>query len=159
MRLVNRGLLGTVLRASQVGIPPPPRFRSSFVYPSVNSSLLSTQNLVTKALILQSFPKMLCLACFSLSLLVSPMHALHPGPWSVSGKVRGIRYLCLLMSHTWYAILYPVSLLQLRSDFAMERMLQDTQRVVCRNHGSCWGGGTGRVLMSVELERVNMPRL
>lgn len=46
--------------------------------------------------------------------------------------------------------------LQLRSDFAVEMMLQDTQRVVCRDHGSCWGGGTGRILMSVELKQVDI---
>lgn len=52
---------------------------------------------------------------------------------------------------------FPVCISQLKSDFAAASMLEDTQRVVCRSHGSCWGGGTARVLMSLELKQVSLP--
>eukprot|EP00752_Nemacystus_decipiens_P003801 g3497.t1 len=42
---------------------------------------------------------------------------------------------------------------QLGIEFAVSAMLRDTRRVAFRNHGSCWGGGTGRVLTSFELKQ------
>lgn len=44
---------------------------------------------------------------------------------------------------------------QLATDFAMTSLLQDTKRVAFRNHGSCWGGGIGRVMTSFELKYVS----
>lgn len=46
------------------------------------------------------------------------------------------------------------SFLQLGVEFAMRSLLRNTKRAAFRNHGSCWGGGVGRVMTSFELKQV-----
>ncbi|CAM9303322.1 unnamed protein product [Ectocarpus sp. 13 AM-2016] len=43
---------------------------------------------------------------------------------------------------------------QRMTEFAMSSWSQDTRRVAFRNHGSCWGGGVGRILTSFDLKQV-----
>ncbi|CAN0118413.1 unnamed protein product [Ectocarpus fasciculatus] len=45
------------------------------------------------------------------------------------------------------------------AEFAMSSWRQDTRRVAFRNHGSCWGGGVGRILTSFELKQVFPTRI
>lgn len=48
-----------------------------------------------------------------------------------------------------------MTLSKLRMTFAMSSM-DGSRLVTFRDHGSCWGGGAGRAMMSYELKQVRL---